>query len=183
MSTSPPHPVIRVVRRHAKPGCEPEYEALVGGMLQDAGKVTGFISGQLIPPEGRGGLYQTIMQFESDQAVEVWNRSDDRRTWHQLIDAVADDEPEYQHLTGLEAWFARPSIGGRKPPARWKMAIVTWVGIYAIVMLLQVLLPPLITDWNFFLRNALFTIFVTLLATYVVMPQLVKVFRRWLERL
>lgn len=62
------------------------------------------------------------------------------------------------------------------------MAIVTWVGIYAIVMLLQVVVTPLIADWNFFLRNALFTIFVTLLATYVVMPQLVKMFRRWLGR-
>ena len=182
MSTSPPHAVIRVVRRHAKPGCEREYEALVGGMLGDAGKVTGFISGQLLPPEEPGGLYQTIMQFESDQAVEAWNRSEDRLTWHQRIDAVASDEPLYQHLTGLEAWFARPPIGGTKPPARWKMAIVTWVGIYAIVILLQVVVTPLIADWNFFLRNALFTIFVTLLATYVVMPQLVKVFRRWLGR-
>lgn len=182
MSTSPPQPVIRVARRHAKPGCEPAYEALVGGMLQDTGKVPGFISAELLPPEEPGGIYQTIMRFESEGALETWNRSDDRRTWHQRIAAVAEDEPEYQHLTGLEAWFARPPIGGTKPPARWKMAIVTWIGIYAIVMLLQVSLTPLITDWNFFLRNALFTILVTLLATYVVMPQLVKVFRRWLER-
>ena len=32
-------------------------------------------------------------------------------------------------------------------------------------MLLQASLTPRITDWNFFLRNALFTVFVTLLAT------------------
>lgn len=182
MSTTPTQPVIRVVRRHPKDGCEPAYEALVGGMLQAAAKIPGFLGAELLPPDAPERTYRTIMRFASDDALEAWNRSDARREWHERIDAVSQDAPDYQHLTGLEAWFARPPIGGTKPPARWKMAIVTWIGIYAIVMLLQVTLTPLISDWNFFLRNALFTILVTALATYVVMPQLVKVFRRWLAR-
>jgi len=181
VSTSPQNSVIRIARRRARPGYELAYEALIGGMLEDTSKVPGFIRSELRPPEESGGDYQTILQFETEEALDTWNRSDERRDWHQRIAAVAEDEPKYQYLTGLEAWFARPPVGGTKPPPRWKMAIVTWIGIYAIVMLLQATLTPRISDWNFFLRNALFTVLVTLLATWVVMPQLVKVFRRWLD--
>ena len=124
-----PNSVIRIARRHAKPGYELAYEALIGGMLEDTGNVPGFIRAELRPPQEPGGDYQTILQFESEQALETWNRSDERREWHQRIAAVAEDEPKYQYLSGLEAWFARPPIGSTKPPARWKMAIVTWIGI------------------------------------------------------
>ena len=62
------------------------------------------------------------------------------------------------------------------------MAVVTWVGIFLVVMLLQVTLGRLIGGWTFVLRNAVFTVCVVLLATWVVMPQLVRLFRGWLSR-
>jgi antibiotic biosynthesis monooxygenase (ABM) superfamily enzyme len=180
--TTPEGPVIRVARRRARPGCEPAYEALVGGMLQDTAKVPGFLSAEIIPPGTDGAEHQTILHFASADALAAWDRSPQRREWHRRLNAVADGDPDYQVLSGLEAWFARPELPGTRQPPRWKMALVTWIGIYLVVMLLQVALAPWIGGWNFFLRNAVFTGCVVLLATWVLMPQLVRVFRPWLTR-
>ena len=71
---------------------------------------------------------------------------------------------------------------GHRPPLRWKMAVVTWCGIFPTVALLQLVLNPLIVDVPFVPRVAIFTVFVVAIVTYVVMPQLVRLFRPWLAR-
>ncbi len=47
---------------------------------------------------------------------------------------MAEGEPEYRHLSGLEAWFARAEVPGHTPPPRWKMAIVAWLNILASIV-------------------------------------------------
>jgi antibiotic biosynthesis monooxygenase (ABM) superfamily enzyme len=175
-------PVIRVARRRAKPGCGPAYEALIGGMLADVRETPGFIGAEVIPPATEDGEHQTILRFETQEGLDAWDSSPVRDAWHERLDAVAEGAPDYQVLTGLEAWFARAEVPGHKPPKRWKMAIVTWLGIWPIVMVLQLVLNPLIEDVPFVPRVAIFTIFVVGLITYVVMPQLVRLFRPWLAR-
>ena len=183
MSTSSaPQPVIRVARRRAKPGCGPAYEALIGGMLADVKAVPGFIGAEVLPPATEGGEHQTILRFETQAGLDAWDSSPERHAWHERLDVVAEGTPDYQLLTGLEAWFARAEVPGHKPPKRWKMAIVTWLGIWPIVMVLQLFLNPLIEDVPFVLRVGIFTIFVVAMITYLVMPQLVKLFRPWLAR-
>lgn len=183
MSVPAPHqPVIRVARRRAKPGCAAAYEALVGGMLGDVRQVPGFIGAEVIPPSTEDGEHQTILRFEDGEGLAAWDASPVRHEWHARLAAVAEGDPDYQVLTGLEAWFARPEVPGHKPPLRWKMAVVTWCGIFPTVALLQLVLNPLIAALPFVPRVAIFTVFVVAIVTYVVMPQLVRLFRPWLVR-
>lgn len=183
MSQSPPaEPVIRIARRRAKPGCVPAYEALVGGMLRDVQGMPGFIGGELIPPTVPGGEHQTIMRFEHQGALDAWDASPERRAWHERIATVADGPINYQELTGLEAWFARPEVAGAAPPQRWKMAIITWLGIWPTVMVLQLFLTPQIRPLPFVVEVGVFTLFVVAIVTYLVMPRLVPLFRPWLAR-
>ena len=48
--------------------------------------------------------------------------------------------------------------------------------------MLHLFLNPLIEDVPFVPRVGIFTIFVVAMITYLVMPQLVKLFRPWLAR-
>lgn len=174
-------PVIRVARRRANPGCEPAYEALIGGMLRDVQAFPGFIGAEVIPPATEGGDHQTILRFETQEGLAAWDASAQRREWHERLDAVAEGIPDYQVLTGLEAWFARPAIAGHTPPKRWKMAIITWLGIFPTVALLQLYLTPLIDGLPFVPRVAVLTMAVVAIVTYLVMPRLVRLFRPWLR--
>jgi hypothetical protein len=47
--------VFRLVRRRAKPGCAPAYEALIRAMFDDARRFPGYPAANLIPPEQAGG--------------------------------------------------------------------------------------------------------------------------------
>lgn len=173
-------PVVRIATRRAKPGCAPAYEALLAGMFEDVKQHPGFVGAQIIPPPEAAGEYQVVLQFESEAGIDSWNRSAERAQWHARLDMVAEGAPEYRHLSGLEAWFARAEVPGHTPPPRWKMAIITWLGIFPTVALVSGLLGPRLVALPFLVRTALITMVIVLLMTWLVMPRLVRGFRRWL---
>ena len=172
--------VMRIARRAARPDCGPAYEALVRGMFADTGRFPGFLGAELIPPEQPGGEYQVVIKFATEAQMAAWDASDVRRTWHERLAAVTEGPPEYRLLTGLEAWFLPPAVPTQKPPVRWRMALVTWLGIFPTVALLQWLVNPFLAGLPFLPRIAVFTALVVLIMTWVLMPRLTRWLRPWL---
>lgn len=174
--------VFRVVQRRAKPGCEKAYEALIGAMFEEAKKFPGYLSAELIPPAMNGGEYQIIQRFATEQDMERWSTSEQRATWHERLLAVADGDPEYRLLTGLEAWFGPGITPAKAPPPKWRMTLVSWMGIFPTVTLLLWLVSPLLASLPFLLRTALFTALVAIAMSYLVMPRLSRWMAWWLHK-
>ena len=172
----------RIVRRRAKAGCEEAYESMVRGMFQESMSFPGFLSAELIPPESPGGEYQIIQRFATENDLERWNASDERLVWLERLRAVADGEPEYRLLNGLDAWFAPTAIPGSAHPPKWKMTIVSWLGIFPTVALLLFFVSPILADLPFMIRTAIFTAIVAILMSYVVMPRVSRWMAWWLKR-
>lgn len=86
-------------------------------------------------------------------------------------------------VTGLETWFRLPEVKVEtmKPPPRWKMWLVTVAAIYSLILALFSLLSPLIAEWPLPLRALIFPLVLVTLMTYIVMPALTRVLRRWLS--
>jgi antibiotic biosynthesis monooxygenase (ABM) superfamily enzyme len=122
--------VFRIVRRRAKPGCERAYEAIVSAMFEEASRFKGYLSAELIPPEAPGGDYQIVQRFATPEDLERWNDSPERVTWHDRLRPVADGDPEYRLLNGLDAWFAPTVLPASRPPKKWRMTLVSWMGIF-----------------------------------------------------
>src|SRR6185436_8606024 len=80
-------------------------------------------------------------------------------------------------LHGLEAWFRSP----HNPPPRWKMATATFLGVLPVVMILNLSLGPAIRTWSFVIRNAVFAGSVVILLSWIVMPQITRILRPWLQ--
>ncbi|HJW24711.1 MAG TPA: antibiotic biosynthesis monooxygenase [Rhodocyclaceae bacterium] len=179
MSTAP---VMRVAIRRPRPGCGPAYEALVRGMFGEVKKFPGFLGAELIPPPASEGDYQVVVKFADERHMAAWDDSEVRRLWHTRLAAVAEGKPEYRLLTGLEAWFAPPTVEAPRLPSRTRMALVSWLGIFPTVMALQLSLMPLLAPLPLVLRVGVFTAFVVLIMTWVVMPRLTKWLRPWLTR-
>jgi hypothetical protein len=175
-------PVFRVVRRRAKPGCEQAYEALIRGMFDEASRFPGYLSAELIPPESPQGEYQIIQRFATAQDLERWNESVQRAAWHKRLRPVAEGDPEYRLLTGLDAWFAPTPIPAASPPKRWRMTVVSWMGIFPTVTLLLWFVAPLFASLPFLLRTALITAMVAVIMSYVVMPRLTRWMAWWLRK-
>ena len=174
--------VFRVVRRRAKPGCTAAYEALIRAMFEEASHFPGYLAAEMIPPETTGGEYQIVQRFASEADLERWNNSEARATWHERLRAVADGDPEYRLLNGLDAWFAPTIIPAHAPPPKWRMTVVSWLGIFPTVALLLWFVAPLLAPLPFLLRTAIFTALVALAMSYLVMPRVTRWMAWWLRR-
>ena len=175
-------PVTRIARRRAQPGHESAYEALVREMFATMRSSPGFLGADLLPPEQTGDAYQVIVRFATEADMQLWDASPARAAIHQRMRDVAENEPEYRNLSGLEAWFTPAVVPASMHPPRIRMAVVTWLGIFPTVSLVLGLIAPLLMPVPFLLRTALLTALVVLVMTWVVMPRLTKLMRPWLNQ-
>jgi antibiotic biosynthesis monooxygenase (ABM) superfamily enzyme len=80
---------------------------------------------------------------------------------------------------GLAHWFMTGAQ--HTPPPRWKVAIVTWLGIFPTVLVLFTLLGDLLSTLPLVPRVMMLTGMVVLIMTWVVAPQMTKLMKPWLH--
>ena len=76
----------------------------------------------------------------------------------------------------------RPSRGEQPSaaPPRYKLALLTWAGAYAVITLILVVLGPLMAPWPLPLRTLLISGLMVVALTWAVIPLLTRLFRGWL---
>jgi hypothetical protein len=175
-------PVTVVVRRRVKAGCEPAFEELMKGIHRAAQDFPGYLGRDVIHSPAAGGFseYTIIFRFDSELHLLVWQESAERREWLQRMAGIVVAETPHQRLSGLETWFSLPGGGIVTPPARYKMALVTWIAVFPLATLLQYLSMPVLGDVPAAIRALAMTALLVPLMTYVVMPRMTRLFRRWL---
>jgi antibiotic biosynthesis monooxygenase (ABM) superfamily enzyme len=83
-------------------------------------------------------------------------------------------------MHGLEAFFRDPQ---HAPPPRWKMAIITWLGVFPSVLLWSSTLPNVLTGLPSLVVVAIVNVFVVITLAWGVMPMLTRLFAAWLHNL
>ncbi|RYD63152.1 MAG: hypothetical protein EOP83_12880 [Verrucomicrobiaceae bacterium] len=181
---SPPpedHSVTVVVRRRTKPGCEADFE---NAMRE-------FITFALSSPGNRGihvlrseqahpRDYTVVDRFADTEARRAFTASESYKEWMARLRVLTEDDPHIEEMGGLSGWFTLPDKPHVHPPPKPKMALVTFLGVYPLTSILPPLFASLLPAWNPLLRNVLVTGLIVALLTWVVMPNLTKLFRRWL---
>jgi uncharacterized protein len=87
-----------------------------------------------------------------------------------------------QQVTGLETWVQAAGLecATMKSPPRWKMWLVSLAAVYPLVLAFQALVVPRMASLPLPLRALLFPLVLLTLLTFVVMPVVTRVLRRWL---
>lgn len=173
--------ISRIVHRRAKPGCDKAYEDLVRGMLEASSRFPGYISAAVIPPKSEGADFQIIQRFASQTDLDRWRNSEECAIWHERLMPVVETEPEYRLLNGLEVWFAPKLVPAGAPAPRWKMTVVSWLGIYPLVAICLWYVSPLLAGLPYLVRTAMITALVVVAMSYVVMPRLSRWMGWWLR--
>ncbi len=112
-----PARVTRIARRRARPGHEAEYEVDVARDARQDARASRVFWGDLIPPEAPGEEYQLVVRFASEAELQAWDMSDARGALLERMKAVAEGEPEFRKLSGLEAWFEPAVVPADDAPA------------------------------------------------------------------
>lgn len=176
------NPVIRIARRRVRSGCEAAYGALVGEMFQQMQAYRGFLGAELIPAHGPDSEHQVIIRFSSEDALANWDASMARSDLLARMCKLADTDPEYRCLSGLEAWFTPAVVPATMHPPRARMALVTWMGIFPTVSLILWLIEPMVRPYLPFLpKVAVLTGLIVATMTWGVMPRLTRLMRRFLD--
>lgn len=174
-------PVTAVASRRVKPGREDEFEEWVSGILSEANGFPGYLGSEVIRPSGpEDDEYRIVFRFDHESNLHTWETSEERRRWLRESRPLLQEEEKVNVLTGLETWFTLPSKPGEPPPPRYKMAVVTWLGVFPVVTVVFSVFGRWLEMMPTLLRTLVFTVVMVTLMTYVIMPRMTRLFSFWL---
>lgn len=172
-------PLTTVVTWRVRQGSEREFEAWRHEIAAAALGFPGHMGINVIMPGGSRREYVVIFRFDTYEHLAAWQESDIRRELLRKAEPFREIEPSYRLESGLEYWFAPP--GAPASPPRWKMAVVTVLGVWPVSMLVPSVLKPFLASVPPLLQALLIAVGIVIILTWVVMPVLVKTLRPWLE--
>jgi antibiotic biosynthesis monooxygenase (ABM) superfamily enzyme len=176
-------PFTTVVRRTVRKGREEAFEEWLKGIMNDALRFHGHLGTGIIRPSKKSRPeYIIVFRFDTYENLMAWETSDVRRSWVERVQPLITGETKVQRHTGLEYWFTVPDHPESAPPPRIKMAFVTWLALFPLVMLIPPLLENLLGPMPGWGQIMIIAAVMVLLMTYVVMPQMTRLFSRWLYR-
>lgn len=175
-------PTIHVaITRKVIPGYEDAFEKTIKRFFAETAEVPGVLGAQLIRPipGSSGNTYGILRSFAGENERDAFYRSDTFREWQEVVAPMVEEHYRRTSLHGLEAFFADPTVATHPP--RWKMAIVTWLGVWPTVFIVSQILAPYLKPLPSWASSAGVTLLVVLALTWIVMPFLTKVMRPWLK--
>jgi antibiotic biosynthesis monooxygenase (ABM) superfamily enzyme len=169
-------PVTIAVTFKVKPRREGDFERWAHDITVAASKFPGHLGASWMRA---GATYHVVYRFAGHALFHDWHESAVRARFLERLEPIATLVTD-DHLTGLETWFELPKQPALPAPPRWKMVIATWIGVFPLLTLLQWMLGSRLMTLPLIARVMLLTLIVVALMTYVVMPRLVRILRRWL---
>jgi hypothetical protein len=172
-------PLTVVVTWRIRQGREKEFEAWRREISAAALEFPGHMGINVIRPAATPGEYVVIFRFDTYEHLRAWQESDVRRELLKKAEPFRTSEPTYRLESGLEFWFAPPGVPASPP--RWKMALVTVVGVWPASLLVPRVLSPITGNLALPLQALLVAMGIVILLTWVIMPLLVRILRPWLH--
>lgn len=186
-TASRPGAVTVLVTRRVMPRQAVGFEAAMTGMIDAASAFPGHLGGQLVHPDEPGAaneplLYHVVFAFDTEEHLAAWQDSPERAHGLAQVAPFTLGEQDMRRVSGLDYWFAPSGSTTKAPPPKWRVAVVTWLGIFPTVLVLFLTVAPLLADWPLVPRTMLITALVVILMTWVVAPRLTRWLAGWLHR-
>jgi uncharacterized protein len=173
--------VTSTVTRRVRPGHEEAYEEFLEGIIAAASHFPGYLGVEVFrPSETSRGEYRIVYRFESADKLRGWLDSSEHADWLKRAEAHVLGPMRTQFTTGLESWFTLPRQPGLPAPPPYKMAILTWIVIFPLISLVVVILGPALKGIAPIPRLGITTAITVPLMTWIVMPRVTRLLRRWL---
>lgn len=171
-------PIHVAITRKVIAGSEPAFEESLREFFQDSFDHQGVLGVHLIspPPGSTSREYGILRTFAGEHERDAFYRSDLFGRWQKHVAELTEGERTYRELHGLEAWFRTVN-----PPARWKMALLTWLGVWPTSLLVGTSIGPLLANLPAVVSSAVIAAAIVVCLTWIVMPALVRLFYSWLH--
>ena len=176
--------VTVLISRRVKAGHEAEFERLCRQLMAVAADFKGYLGSSLVhpgeEPGAEDGLFHVVLAFEHQADLARWQDSAARALGLTALAPHIEGLPSIRPVSGLAHWFQPRQVQPPAQPPRWKVAVVTWLGICPTVYLVFLALWPWLGAWPLLPRVALMTLLVVAAMTWLMAPQLTRLLRPWL---
>ncbi|MBL9166159.1 MAG: antibiotic biosynthesis monooxygenase [Verrucomicrobiales bacterium] len=173
-------PIHVAISRRVKPGCETQFQEALRDFFQASFAHDGVMGATMIvpPPGSDSREFGILRTFANEQDRDAFYSSSLFKNWERRCQPLTESNSwTHRSLHGLEAWFRSPHL----PPPKWKMAVVTFLGVFPVAMALNLILGPVIRSWHFVIGSAVFNGCVVAILTWVVMPWVTRLLHGWLH--
>ena len=173
--------VTVTIARRVKPECKAEFEAFLTGVTHACGQFSGYLGSNVFRPVNADDPeYRIIFKFDRLSNLRLWEASAERQYWFAIAEPLTISPPQIQVLTGLETWFTLPGKPTITPPPRYKMALVSWLAVFPLITGISVIFQHFLGILPLVLRVAFVTAIAVPTMTYLLMPQMTRLFAWWL---
>lgn len=174
--------VTVVFVRRVKPGSEGDYEAWLPKIVAALRGSPGFLGFEnLRPVAGLQDEHVLILRFDDEANLHRWEASPERRRLLAEARGFTEHVASIQRISGLEGLFTPPRTRVSLAPPKWKMFLVVSLGLYPLVVLTALYVAPALGVVPLAPRLVITTLLNVALMTWVVMPILTSVLRKWLS--
>jgi antibiotic biosynthesis monooxygenase (ABM) superfamily enzyme len=174
--------VTEVIFSKIVPGREDDYRAWSARMEAEQAKYAGYRGMFLQPPDEAGGMWTSIIRFDSAPQLEKWMNAPERAAMLKESKEFIEHEQLTHLATSFPGWVPIDPATGEGPP-NWKAAMLVLLGLFPIVMLemkfLGYLLGPLGVE-NRSLGTFIGNFISVALTSFITMPLFVRWFGWWL---
>jgi antibiotic biosynthesis monooxygenase (ABM) superfamily enzyme len=170
-------PIHVAITRKVLPGKEKEFKDALHQFMGESFRHDGVHGASIISgPEGDDDREIGILRtFKNKAERDAFYHSEHFKKWEEYASTITE-QPVYRELNGLEAWFRSAAA-----PPRWKMALVTLCGVFPTSILLNLTISPFVKDFPLFIRLLIIAACMVGILTWVVMPTLTRVLKKWLR--
>jgi uncharacterized protein len=166
------------ITRKIKPGFERAFEESLRHFFRDSLECPGVLGVHLLspPPGSDAREYGILRTFADERERDAFYRSEPFDKWQKHVAQLAEGDRSVRELHGLEAWFRTAA-----PPARWKMALLTWLGVWPTSLVVGTLLGARLAELPALVSSGIVAAVIVVCLTWIVMPLLVRLFHFWLR--
>ncbi|MCL4785551.1 MAG: antibiotic biosynthesis monooxygenase [Verrucomicrobia bacterium] len=174
-------PIHIAITRRVKTGCEAEFQQALREFFQTSFAHGGVLGATMIvpPPGSDSREFGILRTFANEKERDDFYTSPIFKTWEEKCAPLTESGSCAQReLHGLEAWFRSPG----EPPPKWKMALVTLLGVFPTSLMLTVTVGAAVHAWPLPVRSLVIATCMVALLTWVVMPLVTRLLHSWLHK-
>lgn len=171
-------PIIVTAAYRVNPGQEPEFCSWAIALFRLAAELPGYLGGGVVSTVGPAAEWYIVYRFEDEATARSW---EDSFTWQHwgARSALFTQEAADGRESGLKDWFEGP-VRMLPPPAKWKLWFVNTGAVFPPVLIFNLLVIPYLAGVNFLVKTMALCIAVSAVVTWLVMPRLQKLLKKWL---
>jgi len=179
-------PVTVSITRHVDPSQEDQMRAWLRAGSELAQRFDGFLGSGWVRPGVNSTEWHVLYRFESQESLEQWELSAQRRWWLDSAQGLVD-ESSREHRTGIEGWFDEPSSVDvqdlRTPsaaPPRWKQMCAIFLVFLPLSIAANYAAKDVLADLWLPIRVLITVVVMTPIMTYLALPWITKLLHGWL---